>query len=91
MLIHHRWWIAGTLSLLGVSIAGYAYATSCAEPRYEDLDMQLIGVTLDGLPQTDLAAYGTHQGVLLPYGEGFSMELNQQSGGYDAGWFTRAP
>jgi hypothetical protein len=91
MLRHRRWWIAGALSLVGVSIAGYAYATSCPETRREDLELQLVGVTIDGLPITDVAGYGTIKGVLQPFGEGFSMELNRQSSGYDRAWFTRAP
>lgn len=57
MLTRTRLWLLGTLCLVGVSIAGYAYALSCNLWITESYDMQLISVTYDGVPQVDSPDY----------------------------------
>lgn len=64
MLTRISWWLSGTLFLIGVSISGYAYATSCIYHFTEVYDMQIISVTVDGIPQMDSPDYAQVSGEL---------------------------
>lgn len=64
MLKRIRLWMLGTISLIGVSLAGYAYALSCGIPL-DSYDLQLISVTYDGVPQSNPSYYNSAVGVLF--------------------------
>ena len=74
MLTRTRLWILGTIPLIGISIAAYAYATTCEPQPVEVLDMQFISVTYGGTPQVDPPEYRLVSGRLTVIGEGKFME-----------------
>jgi hypothetical protein len=79
MLQRRRLQMLGMLTLMGVSMAGYAYATSCGGPPVEVLNMQLISVTYDGTLQKDPPEYFQVSGRLkMRWGGGFIVEYQQQ-------------
>lgn len=81
MLATKRTWLIATVALLGVSLAGYAYALECVGPPPDALRMELISVTYDGAPQSDLPEYRSVRGLISAFSPTtFYLTLEDTSG-----------
>jgi hypothetical protein len=79
--------IAGIAAVAAMPVgSAVAYATSCAEPASEELELIIQSVTIDGVDQPDLSAYDGWTTTIRPW-VGSQVDLRAEQVGPQTSFF----